>query len=267
MYTSSFHHHVAYDITAFQSGPPFPIIKIFNAKKKIVCHVDTQKLNKRLKYINSIYIEYMIILQILQTFFIIFARLIHLTVLLGAIGTLKDRNGLKEILDTVYSENVIVHMMRRKSVQQWPLAGGSVSYMSDCRYNHGGLPWFLRPGEGINKLYRLMVTGENGLDSFFVIRLHLPDWQIFDSQKEWTGRLTTGDQLPAHGRNCSRTCYHWSNGVMGDASSVPSQLACLYLLLLAIRIIWSQPISISKRCTHYRMKILSYIRSYSQGSM
>jgi hypothetical protein len=41
-----------------------------------------------------------------------------------------DGSGLKEILDTVYSENAIVHMMRGKAVQRE--FRGHLSYMSSC---------------------------------------------------------------------------------------------------------------------------------------
>ena len=38
--------------------------------------------------------------------------------LLGAIGTLMDRNGLKDILETIYAENAVVHMLSGKAVQR-----------------------------------------------------------------------------------------------------------------------------------------------------
>ena len=38
--------------------------------------------------------------------------------LLGAIGTFTDGSGLKEILDTLYGANAIVHMMSEKAVQR-----------------------------------------------------------------------------------------------------------------------------------------------------
>ena len=38
--------------------------------------------------------------------------------LLGAIGTLMDGTGLKSILEEVYGENAVVHMMTGKSVQR-----------------------------------------------------------------------------------------------------------------------------------------------------
>ena len=37
---------------------------------------------------------------------------------LGAIGTLMDNTGLKEIVATVYGENAVVHMMSGKAVQR-----------------------------------------------------------------------------------------------------------------------------------------------------
>ena len=37
---------------------------------------------------------------------------------LGAIGTLMDGTGLKEMMDTVYGENAVIHMMNRKAVQR-----------------------------------------------------------------------------------------------------------------------------------------------------
>ena len=42
--------------------------------------------------------------------------------LLGAIGTLMDGTGLKEIMETVYGENATVHMMSRKANKSisWP---------------------------------------------------------------------------------------------------------------------------------------------------
>jgi len=36
---------------------------------------------------------------------------------LGAIGTLVEASGLKEITETVYGENAVVHMMSGKAVQ------------------------------------------------------------------------------------------------------------------------------------------------------
>ena len=38
--------------------------------------------------------------------------------LLGAIGTLMDGSGLRQILETIYGENAVVHMMTGKSVQR-----------------------------------------------------------------------------------------------------------------------------------------------------
>ena len=38
--------------------------------------------------------------------------------LLGAIGTLMEGTGLKNILETVYGENAVVHMMTGKAVQR-----------------------------------------------------------------------------------------------------------------------------------------------------
>ena len=46
-----------------------------------------------------------------------------------------DGSGLKEILETVYGENAVAHMMSGKAVQRafsWAPAGGSVPYTSDC---------------------------------------------------------------------------------------------------------------------------------------
>ena len=37
---------------------------------------------------------------------------------LGAIGTLMDGSGLKEIMETVYGENAVLHMMSGKAVQR-----------------------------------------------------------------------------------------------------------------------------------------------------
>ena len=39
------------------------------------------------------------------------------TNVLGAIGTLMDVTGLKEIMETVYGENAVIHMMSGKAVQ------------------------------------------------------------------------------------------------------------------------------------------------------
>ena len=38
--------------------------------------------------------------------------------LLGAIGTLMDESGLKDILETIYGENTVVHMMNGKAVER-----------------------------------------------------------------------------------------------------------------------------------------------------
>ena len=37
---------------------------------------------------------------------------------MGDIGTLTDGSGLKDILETIYGENTVVHMMNGKAVQR-----------------------------------------------------------------------------------------------------------------------------------------------------
>ena len=60
-------------------------------------------------------------------------------------------------------------------------------------------------------------------------------------KKEWTCRdlqnQRTVDQLPPLGRNCSGTCYSWTNGVMGDASP------CQHSLLAIICGCWPSQLS------------------------
>ena len=89
--------------------------------------------------------------------------------LLGAIGTLMDGTGLKDILETVYGENTVVHMMSGKAVQR-AFRGHLLVDQSHTRqivakimedYDHG----FQDQVEELERLYTLMETGASDLES------------------------------------------------------------------------------------------------------
>ena len=81
---------------------------------------------------------------------------------LGAIWTLMDDTGLKEIMETVYSENAIVHMMSQKAVQR-----AFRSHLLVDQYLTRQIvakimedePGFQDQVEELERLYMLMETG------------------------------------------------------------------------------------------------------------
>ena len=89
--------------------------------------------------------------------------------LLGAIGTLMDGSGLKDILETIYGENAVVHMMSGKAVQR-SFRGHLL--ISQCLTNLivskiiDDEPKFQDYVEQIEKLYSQIESGEIGLDTF-----------------------------------------------------------------------------------------------------
>lgn len=84
---------------------------------------------------------------------------------LGAIGTLMDSTGLKEILGLVYGENAITHMMTGKSVQR-AFRG---HLLTDKRLNH--------------MILSKMVN--DGPDSEFALDFQLVTWhkRLFSRQR------------------------------------------------------------------------------------
>ena len=52
--------------------------------------------------------------------------------LLGAIATLMDGSGLKDVLETIYAENAVVHMMSGKAVQH-----SFRGYLLACSQSYG----------------------------------------------------------------------------------------------------------------------------------
>ena len=77
---------------------------------------------------------------------------------LGTIGTLMDGTGLKEIMETVYCENAVVHMMIHLLVDQCLTRQVVAKIMEDE-------PGFHNQVEELERLYMLMETGECDLDS------------------------------------------------------------------------------------------------------
>ena len=88
--------------------------------------------------------------------------------LLGAIGTLMDGSGLKEILETVYGENAVVHMMSGKAVQR-AFRGHLLVDQCLTRQIVAKImeddPGFQDQVEELERLYMLMETGASDLDS------------------------------------------------------------------------------------------------------
>ena len=86
---------------------------------------------------------------------------------LGAIGTLIDGSGLNEIMETVYRENAVVHIMNGKAVQRvfrghllvdQCLTSQIVAKLMEDE------PGFQDHEEELERLYMLMETGEFDLD-------------------------------------------------------------------------------------------------------
>ena len=87
---------------------------------------------------------------------------------LGAIGTLMDGTGLKEIMETVYGENAAVHMMSGKAVQRAVRGHLLVDQCLTRRIVTKIMedePGFQDQVEEFERLHMLMKTGECDLDS------------------------------------------------------------------------------------------------------
>ena len=88
--------------------------------------------------------------------------------LLGAIGTLMDGSGLKQIIETIYGENAVVHMMSGKSVQR---AFRGHLLVDQCLTHQivakiiEDEPGFENVLKELETLYALTETGEIDMDS------------------------------------------------------------------------------------------------------
>lgn len=88
--------------------------------------------------------------------------------LLGAIGTLMDGSGLREILETIYGENAVVHMMSGKSVQR---AFRGHLLVDQCLTHQivaeiiKDEPCFENVLKELETFFALMETGERDMDS------------------------------------------------------------------------------------------------------
>ena len=87
---------------------------------------------------------------------------------LGAIGTLIEGTGLKEIMETIYGENAVVHMMSGKAVQQvfsgHLLVDQCLTHQIVAKIMEDE-PGFQDQVEELERLYMLMETGKCDLDS------------------------------------------------------------------------------------------------------
>ena len=83
--------------------------------------------------------------------------------LLGAIGTLMDGSGLKDVLKTIYGENAVVHMMSGEAVQR-SFRGHLLVYQSLSQQIVTKItldePQFDNLVEEIKQMYLLMGKGE-----------------------------------------------------------------------------------------------------------
>lgn len=88
--------------------------------------------------------------------------------LLGAIGTLMDGSGIKEIMETVYGENAVLHMMSGKAVQR-AFRGHLLVDQCLTRQIVAKIveddPGFQDQVEELERLYTLMETDESDLES------------------------------------------------------------------------------------------------------
>ena len=88
--------------------------------------------------------------------------------LLGATGTLMDGSGLKQIIETIYGENAVVHMMSGKSVQR---AFRGHLLVDQCLTHQivakiiEDEPGFENVLKELETLYTLTETGERDMDS------------------------------------------------------------------------------------------------------
>ena len=89
--------------------------------------------------------------------------------LLGAIGTLMDGSGLKQILETIYGENAVVHMMSGKSVQRafrgHLLVDQCLTHQKIVTKIIKDEPGFENVLKELETLYALTETGERDMDS------------------------------------------------------------------------------------------------------
>ena len=87
---------------------------------------------------------------------------------LGAIGTLMDGSGLKEIMETVYGENAVLHMMSGKAVQR-AFRGHLLVDQCLTRQIVAKIveddPSFQDHVDELERLYTLLETGESDLES------------------------------------------------------------------------------------------------------
>ena len=157
---------------------------------------------------------------------------------LGAIGTLMDGTGLKEMMETVYGENAGVQMISGKAVQR---AFRGHQLVDQCLTRQivakimEDEPGFQDQVEELERLYMLMETGECDLHSLLesdcIDRIHNSNWE-----KGWTGKdlqnRQTMDKLSVYAKYSLGTCFSWSNGVLGDASQ------CYLSLSANIRCRW-----------------------------
>ena len=87
---------------------------------------------------------------------------------LGTIGTLMDGTRLNEIMETVYGENTVVHMMSGKAVQRAFLGHLLVDQCLTRQIVAKIMedePGFQDQAEELEQLYMLMETGKCDLDS------------------------------------------------------------------------------------------------------
>jgi hypothetical protein len=88
--------------------------------------------------------------------------------LLGAIGTLMDGSGLKQIIETIYGENAVVHMMSGKSEQR---AFRGHLLVDQCLTHQivakilEDEPGFENVLKELETMYALTETGERDMDS------------------------------------------------------------------------------------------------------
>jgi hypothetical protein len=90
---------------------------------------------------------------------------------LGDLGTLMDGSGLKKILETIYGENAVVHMMSGKSVQRafrgHLLVGQCLTRQIEAKIIEDE-PGFENVLKELETLYALTETGERDMDSLLM---------------------------------------------------------------------------------------------------
>ena len=89
---------------------------------------------------------------------------------LGAIGTLMDGTGLKDILETVYGENSVTHMLTGKSVQRafrgHLLVDKCLNHVMVSEISEDN-PQFAAMVEQSEEMYTALVNGDMTLDTVF----------------------------------------------------------------------------------------------------